>query len=176
MTFLMAVTLTGALVARADEAAKPAAKTEAAKPAAKMEAAKPAAKTEAAMPAVPEKAKIDWDKMSKDERKKYMKATILPSAKKMFAAFDAKKYSKVTCATCHGAGATDGSFKMPNPELPKLPKTPEGFKELAEKKPEMMKFMGQTVKPTVAALLGKESWEPQKPTGFGCIGCHETVK
>ena len=65
---------------------------------------------------------------------------------------------------------------MPNPELPKLPKSPEGFKELAEKKPEMMKFMGQTVKPTVAALLGQEPWEPQNPKGFGCIGCHESMK
>ena len=170
MTFLMAVTLTGALAARADEAAKPAGAT--AKPASKTEAAK----TETAPPAVPEKAKIDWDKLSKDERKKYMKATILPAAKKMFASYDAKKYSKVTCATCHGPTAANGNFKMPNADLPKLPNSPAGFKELAEKKPEAMKFMAQTVKPTVAALLGMESWEPQKPTGFGCIGCHEVIK
>ncbi len=72
----------------------------------------------------------------------------------------------------HGAGATDGTFKMPNAELPKLPKSPEGFKELAEKKPAMMKFMRETVKPTVAALLGLEQW-PQNQKGFGCTGCHE---
>ena len=166
MTFLMAAALTFGLAARADEAAKPAA------PAGHM--MKPAAKGEA--PAIPEKAKIDWEKMSKDERKKYMKATVLPAAKKMFAGYDAKKYSKVTCATCHGPGAADGSFKMPNGELPKLPKGPEGFKELAEKKPEMMKFMGETVKPTVAALLGVEPWTMQNPKGFGCVGCHETMK
>jgi len=175
-TFLMAAALTFGLSARADEATKPAAaaKVPAATTKPTVTAQSPA--TAAPAPAIPEKAKIDWDKMSKAERKKYMKATVLPAAKKMFAAYDAKKYSKVTCATCHGPGATDGSFKMPNPELPKLPKSPEGFKELAEKKPEMMKFMGQTVKPTVAALLGQEPWEPQNPKGFGCIGCHESMK
>jgi len=172
-TFLMAVALTFGLAARADETAKPSAPA-VKSPAPAATTAKPAAKAEA--PAIPQKAAIDWEKMSKDERKKYMKATVLPAAKKMFAAYDAKKYSKVTCATCHGPGAANGSFKMPNPELPKLPKSPEGFKELAEKKPEMMKFMGQTVKPTVAALLGLEPWEPQNPKGFGCIGCHESMK
>src|SRR3569623_1879211 len=173
MTFLMAAALTFGLAARADEAAKPAAKpvTNTTKPDMKAEAP---AKADA--PVIPEKAKIDWEKMNKEERKKYMKSTVLPAAKKMFASYDAKKYSKVTCATCHGEGAANGSFKMPNPELPKLPKSPEGFKELAEKKPEMMKFMGQTVKPTVAALLGEEQWTPQNPKGFGCIGCHENMK
>lgn len=169
MTFLMAAALTLGVAARAEEAGKPAV------PAVK--AATPTkAEAPAAPPAVPAKATIDWDKMSKNDRKKYMKTTVLPAAKKMFAAYDAKKYSKVTCATCHGAGATDGSFKMPNAELPKLPKTPEGFKELAEKKPDMMKFMGQTVKPSMAALLGEEQWTPQNPKGFGCIACHETMK
>ena len=192
MTFLMSAALTFGLTARAEEAAKPGAAA-ATKPAAAPAATKPAAAPAAAKPsmqgeaapaakaeapaAAPEKAKIDWDKMSKAERKKYMKATVLPAAKKMFAAYDAKKYSKVTCATCHGADGTgNGKFTMPNPELPKLPKSPEGFKELAEKKPEMMKFMGQTVKPTVDALLGQEPWEPQNPKGFGCIGCHESMK
>lgn len=178
MTFLMAAALTIGSAARADEAAKPAVPAVKAAATTKPEA-KPEAKMEAsaASPAVPAKAKIDWDKMTKDERKKYMRATVLPAAKKTFAAYDAKKYSKVTCATCHGEGATtNGTFKMPNPELPKLPKTPEGFKELADKKPDMMKFMGQTVKPSVAALLGEEQWTPQNPKGFGCIGCHENVK
>lgn len=41
---------------------------------------------------------------------------------------------------------------------PAQPESPEGSKQLAEKKPAMMKFMGQTVKPTVAALLGLEQW------------------
>ena len=41
--------------------------------------------------------------------------------KKVFQAYDAKAYAKFTCATCHGDGATDGKFKMPNAKLPKLP-------------------------------------------------------
>jgi len=192
MTFLMAAALTFGLTARAEEAAKPGAAA-ATKPAAAPAATKPAAAPAAAKPsmqgeaapaakaeapaAAPEKAKIDWDKMTKVQRKQYMKEVVLPAAKKMFAGFDPKKYSKVTCATCHGADGTgNGKFTMPNPELPKLPKSPEGFKELAEKKPAMMKFMGETVKPQVAALLGLEQWTPQNPKGFGCIGCHENVK
>src|SRR3569832_350897 len=177
MTFLMAAALTFGLTARAEEAAKPgaaAATKPAAAPAATQPAAAPAAAKAEAPAAAPEKAKIDWDKMTKVQRKQYMKEVVLPAAKKMFAGFDPKKYSKVTCATCHGADGTgNGKFTMPNPELPKLPKSPDGFKELAEKKPAMMKFMGETVKPQVAALLGLEQWTPQNPKEFGCIGCLE---
>lgn len=163
LTLLVTATLTGAPAARAEEPAKPAA------PAA-------GAKAEAPPATHPEKAKIDWAKMSKAERKKYMKTAVLPAAKKMFTAFDPKKFGKVTCQTCHGAGAANGSFKMPNPELPKLPSTSEGFKELHAKKPEMMNFMAQQVKPQMAALLGVDEWTPQNPKGFGCIQCHETKK
>jgi hypothetical protein len=117
---------------------------------------------------------IDWDKMSKAEKKKYMKSTVLPEMKKVFVAFDAKKFAKVTCATCHGDGATDGKFKMPNPKLPKLPQPTnrDGFMALNAKKPEMVKFMGTQVKPNIARLLGKPEWSPTNPTGYGCYGCH----
>ena len=57
------------------------------------------------------------------------------------------------CETCHGEKAMDRKFKMPNPDLPKLPTTPEGFKALSEKKPEATKFMGTQVKPKMAEML-----------------------
>jgi hypothetical protein len=116
--------------------------------------------------------KIDWNAMDKKQRKAYMKKTVLPAAQKMFAEFDAKKYKRVTCVTCHGEGA-GADFKMPNPELPKLPTSPDGFKALQEKKPDTVKFMGTKVKPTVAALLGLPEWTPAAPQGFGCYNCHE---
>ncbi|HVU50001.1 MAG TPA: hypothetical protein VHL80_04910 [Polyangia bacterium] len=116
--------------------------------------------------------KIDWENMKFDERKKYMKSTVLPEMKKRFQEFDAKAYKKFTCATCHGDGATDGKFKMPNPKLPKLPTDREGFMALQQKKPEVVKFMGTVVKPTMAGLLGESEWSPQNPKGFGCYQCH----
>ena len=43
---------------------------------------------------------------------------------------------------------------------------------LQQKKPEVVKFMGTQVKPTMAALLGKTEWNRATPNGFGCYGCH----
>jgi hypothetical protein len=156
------------LVQSGARAAEPAAAKPAAAPAA---AAAPAP---AAKPAAAAAKKIDWEHMSKGDKKKYMKTTVLPAAKKLFAEFDAKKYKKVTCQTCHGAKAAESEFKMPSAELPKLPQPTDraGFEALAAKKPEVAKFMGTKVKPGVAALLGKEEWTPQNQTGFGCYGCH----
>ncbi len=36
------------------------------------------------------------------------------------------------CKTGHGSGATEGSFKMPNADLPKLDPSPAGFQALHE--------------------------------------------
>ena len=128
-----------------------------------------------AAPAAPAAAaKIDWENMKFAERKKYMKSTVLPEMKKVFAAYDPKTYSKVTCETCHGKGATEKKFKMPNADLPKLPGPTNraGFMALAQKKPEAVKFMGTQVKPKMAALLGLPEWTPATPTGFACYECH----
>jgi hypothetical protein len=133
-------------------------------------AAKAAAGTPAAAPA----NSIDWEHMSVADKKKYMKATVLPTMKKLFQDFDAKTYKKFTCATCHGDGATDGKFKMPNAKLPKLPApgNRDAFMALQQKKPEAVKFMGTVVKPKVAELLGLPEWSPQNMKGFGCYQCH----
>ena len=141
------------------------------------DAAKPVVAAVASGPAAkPEVAKIDWATMKKAERKQYMRKQVLPAAKKLFGAFDAKKYKNVTCQTCHGAkGVESGSYKMPNPEIAKLPTTPDAFKELKAKKPEMVKFMAEEVKPHMAALLGIPEWTPQTPNGFGCYGCHQKL-
>jgi hypothetical protein len=125
-----------------------------------------------AAPAAEGAKKIDWENMKFEERKKYMKSTVLPEMKKRFQEYDAKAYKKFSCATCHGDGATDGKFKMPNAKLPKLPTDRDGFMALQQKKPEAVKFMGTVVKPTMAGLLGLTEWSPQNPKGFGCYQCH----
>lgn len=126
----------------------------------------------AAMPA--DGKKVDWENLSFAERKKLMKSAVLPELKKAFQAFDPKKYKTFTCATCHGDGATDGKFKMPNAKLPKLPPPTDraAFLALQQKKPEVVKFMGTVVTPKIVGLLGLTEWSPQNPKGFGCYGCH----
>jgi hypothetical protein len=124
-------------------------------------------------PTLPARATIDWEKMNEGQRKKYMKATVLPEMKKLYVGFD-KKYKSMSCATCHGAKAAENKFKMPNAELPKLPGPTDraGFMALHDKKPEAVKFMGTQVKPAMAALLNLAEWNPTNPKGFGCYGCH----
>ena len=127
-------------------------------------------------PKLPARAKIDWEKMNQDQRKKYMKATVLPEMKKLFVGFDKKKYKSMTCLTCHGEKAVENKFKMPTAELPKLPAPTDrqGFMALMQKKPEAAKFMGTQVKPAMANLLNLDEWTPTNPKGFGCYGCHTT--
>jgi hypothetical protein len=133
-----------------------------------------AADAGAPAPSASAEKKIDWESMSVADKKKYMKTTVLPEMKKVFVAFDAKEFKKMNCATCHGDGASDGKFKMPNPKLPKLPKPTAGsdFEKLKKEKPEVFDFMMKTVKPKMAALLGLPEWSPQVTSGFGCYRCH----
>ncbi len=125
-----------------------------------------------------EAKKVDWENMSLDQRKKLMKSTVLPELKKAFRSFDAKKYKTFTCATCHGDGATDGKFKMPNAKLPKLPPPTDraAFTAMQEKKPEVVQFMRTVVTPKVAELIGLPEWSPQTPKGFGCYACHTSAE
>jgi len=122
--------------------------------------------------AVPPRANIDWAKMSRPERKDYMKNVVLPKAQEMFTSFDPKQFKHVTCGTCHGEDYARGTYKMPNADLPMLPASARGFKELRERSPEMVTFMSTRVKPTVAALLGLPEYSPANPQGFACFNCH----
>ena len=116
--------------------------------------------------------KAPWKDQTHDERLVYMKKVVFPKMKPEFVAFDAKDFGDMTCVTCHGPGAKDKSFKMPNPKLPKLPATEDGFNKLKEKHPEAVKFMMEKVVPDMAALLGESPYSPQTHLGFGCFRCH----
>jgi len=113
-----------------------------------------------------------WESMSKDQRKEYMKTAVMPQMKETFVAFNADRYKAMTCVTCHGDGAADGKFNMPNPKLPKLPASPAGFQKLMSEKPAVMQFMAMKVKPQMAHLLGMPEFTPESKTGFGCFQCH----
>jgi hypothetical protein len=111
--------------------------------------------------------------MTRPERRDYMRMVVMPKAKELFVAFDPAHYAKMSCGTCHGDGAEDGTFKMPNPKLPKLPPSPEGFKQLVAAKPAACQFMLVKLKPTMAALLGMPPFDPDTRAGFSCMNCHE---
>jgi hypothetical protein len=114
----------------------------------------------------------DWDKWSHDQKLEYMKTAVLPKMSGLFHDFDAKRFAEPKCVLCHGSGAKDGSFKMPNPELPKLDLTPAGMKTMHAKFAPMVEFMAKQVVPTMAGLLGEQPYDPKTQQGFGCLECH----
>jgi hypothetical protein len=111
-----------------------------------------------------------WKDMNHDQKIEFMKAKVMPAMMADFQAFDAKKFKDFTCATCHGPGAKEGKFKMPNDKLPKLSPA-DNFKKHAKQKA-MLDFMMQKVTPTMTSLLGAQPFDPKSMQGFGCGGCH----
>ncbi len=79
----------------------------------------------------PPPADMAFKDMNADQRVAFMKLSVMPAMKAAFQEFDATKFADFTCKTCHGKGAADGSFEMPNPDLPRLP-TAEKFPEYAK--------------------------------------------
>ena len=112
-----------------------------------------------------------WDGMDKEARAHFMGQVVMPRMKALFQGLDADEFSEFECETCHGSGAVDHTFTMPNPELPQL--SQETF---ANPPPEdekaVIEFMMTQVRPTMAELLGLPEWSPEHPDGFGCTGCH----
>jgi hypothetical protein len=116
---------------------------------------------------------LAWKNMNKDQRLEFMKTTVLPKMKAEFAAYDSKRFGNITCGTCHGEGAKDGSFKMANPKLtPHVPNDMPGFEKLMKERPDGVKFMASKVIPQMAQLLGEEPFDPKTGKGFGCHECH----
>jgi hypothetical protein len=122
----------------------------------------------------PEPAPSQFKDMNHDQRVEFMKTVVMPEMKPLFVAFD-PKFEEMNCKTCHGAGAENGKFEMPNPDLPVLPGTEEAFGEYM-KDPEHARwamFMIEKVKPTMAGLLQVAEFDPATGTGeFSCASCH----
>lgn len=112
-----------------------------------------------------------FDDMKPGEQMAFMKDVIVPEMTKVFQAYDPKEFAEVGCVTCHGSRAKKGDFSMPNEELPPLDVS-DHLADEAKAHPEMMKFMMEKVTPTMAKLLGEETFNPETGKGFGCLGCH----
>jgi hypothetical protein len=153
--------------------AAPADSTPPAASAAPAASAPPAASAADATPPPPSQpGPGDWDKWSHEQKLAWMKVGVMPKMGPLFHDYDAKAYDEPKCMLCHGAGAKDGTFKMPNPDLPKLPATEAGLKGLAAKHPKIFGFMAKQVEPTMASLLGEQPYDMKTKQGFNCFGCH----
>lgn len=112
--------------------------------------------------------------MNHEQRIAFMTTTVLPQMQPLFVAFDAK-FENMSCQTCHGNGATDGTYAMPSPQVPALPGSEEAFLEYI-KDPEHLRwamFMEARVWPKIVELLQVPKFDPMTNTpGFSCTGCH----
>jgi hypothetical protein len=114
-----------------------------------------------------------FDKLSHDDKVKFMKQKVMPAMKPAFQKFDAKEFSNFTCKTCHGKDPQKVKYKMPSPHLPAL-----DFDAIkaGHEDPRMVEFMAKVVKPEMARLLGEPEMSDTQPDGFGCLHCHTLKK
>ena len=121
---------------------------------------------------------VAWKDMTFAQRKAYMKVAVTPKMKTVFQAFDAEKFKKFNCETCHGKDAVERKFKMPSNEIHPLPSTPEAFMAKLKTEPtwpKWTKFMSEEVEPAMGKLLDVPVFDPKKPVegAFGCVKCHK---
>ncbi|MFK7931025.1 MAG: hypothetical protein AB8H79_22760 [Myxococcota bacterium] len=106
-----------------------------------------------------------WQEMDFTQRQTYMATDVMPAMQTIFAEYDSTRFETITCATCHGAGATDGTFSMPSDSLfpidfANFPTGPGAD------------FMMNEVVPDMTELLDMEPFNQETGEGFGCLGCH----
>lgn len=114
----------------------------------------------------------EWARWTHDDKLQWMKKTVLPKMHDLFVAVDTPRFGDMSCTTCHGHGAVEGNFMMPNSDLPKLDPSPEGFAKLSKTNPKMFEFMVEQVEPTMASLLGEKPYDEKTKLGFNCFRCH----
>ena len=116
--------------------------------------------------------------MDATQREQYMKDVVMPRSKELFVAFDAK-YATMDCTTCHGDGASDGSFEMPNGKIKRLPNSPDTFMAWIGKDAEAARyteFMATKLEPLMGELLQVPVFDPKTKTGdLSCSTCHQLV-
>ena len=117
-------------------------------------------------------AKPKWGGMNHDQKREHMKVAVMPKMSTEFKAFDADEFGQMSCATCHGPGASTGKFHMPTDALPKL--SADGKWDKLDQK--AVAFMKTKVVPEMATLLDTKPYDPATKQGFGCFGCHTQKK
>jgi hypothetical protein len=118
-------------------------------------------------PAVAHDASAPFHTLDKEGKMQRMGKVVLPSMGEVFKGYDAERYGKFDCGTCHV-----NHVHHPKDGLPKLALSNGGFEKLTAEKPELMKFMGEQVVPNMAKAMGEPVYDPATGQGFGCGGCH----
>jgi hypothetical protein len=115
-----------------------------------------------------------WSELDHDARMAVMSTEVMPAARRLFQGFDAERYSRVSCGTCHGAAsAARHDYVMPNADL--YPLFPTGTPQQAamvQEQPEMVRFMHNHLLPEMQAILGADAYDPETQAGFSCFSCH----
>ena len=130
------------------------------------------AKTSSDSGAGPGAPNIPWEQKNHDQRLEWMGLEVFPKMKEAFQAYDEAEFKDFKCQTCHGDDMKEVNFKMPN-KLPALEKE-NTFAAAQAYDAEAAAFMGETVAPTMAKLLGMDLYNADTGKGFGCFGCHPT--
>jgi mono/diheme cytochrome c family protein len=110
---------------------------------------------------------VPFEKLEHEQKIAFMKQKVMPEMKPVFQNHDPKAFAEFTCKTCHGDGAKEGHFDMPNAKLPKL-----NFADMSKFKKEDLEWMGKEVMPTMGKILNLPLHSKDNPTGFGCLACH----
>ena len=121
---------------------------------------------------------VAWKAMTFEQKRAYMKATVAPTMKPIFQAFDAKKFKTFDCRTCHGEDGAERKYKMPSNDIHPLPNSKEGFEAKLKTEPTWPKwteFMAKQVEPAMGKLLDVPTFDPAKPVkgAFSCANCHK---
>ena len=58
-----------------------------------------------------------YAQMNREQRTAFMSAVVVPQMTQIFTAFDAK-FQNLSCKTCHGNGAADGTFVFDRKQFP----------------------------------------------------------
>jgi hypothetical protein len=114
----------------------------------------------------------DWARWTHEQKYAYMSGPFMDAERKLFQGWMPERFRDVNCRTCHGVGVTEGSFRLPNPDLPIVAPGAAGFQELAKHEPEVLGFMQKTVVPETARLLGVPAFDMESHVGFSCYQCH----
>ncbi len=119
---------------------------------------------------IPEGQAKPWAEMDDSERMQHMAEVVQPRMQAVFQSHDPERFADFGCASCHGGGAGNGDFHMPNPALPKLDaaKLYEKHRQDPEQK-DLLRVMWKEVEPAMGEALALTY-------GFGgelsCNSCH----
>jgi hypothetical protein len=114
----------------------------------------------------------EWTTWTHEQKLAYMRTTFIDEERKIFASWEPVRFRNLECRTCHGIGAVNGTFAMPNKDLAHLIPGKEGYQELLTHEPELFTFMQKKLVPETARLLGLPAFDMEKHTGFSCYQCH----